>query len=64
MIGLDNYVAVGSVKSAWITIYILSIIYGVLYTIYPLFESSQEVDDVENKKFSGGMLVRIYSFQR
>jgi hypothetical protein len=60
MIGIDNYLAMGSVKSAWITIYILSIIYGVLYTIYPLFETTQDIGDVENKNTSvssGGLLV-------
>ncbi|KAI8635955.1 hypothetical protein BD408DRAFT_448793 [Parasitella parasitica] len=47
MIGIDNYLAVGSVKSAWISLYILFIVWGILYMLRPLFDSSSEVSDAE-----------------
>ncbi|CEP15358.1 hypothetical protein [Parasitella parasitica] len=57
MIGIDNYLAVGSVKSAWISLYILSIIWGVLYMLRPLFDSGSEVSDTEDgeKKYNSFM---------
>lgn len=59
MIGIDNYLQVGSVKSAWITLYILSIVLGVLYMIKPLFETTTDISDAEmGEKKSGGFLVR------
>lgn len=59
MIGIDNYLSYGSVKSSWVTIFILSIIYGVLYTVYPLFEESDNISDLETKRAEGGFLVKI-----
>ncbi|KAG2190480.1 hypothetical protein INT46_008901 [Mucor plumbeus] len=60
MIGIDNYLAVGSVKSAWISLYILSIVWGLLYMLRPLFDTSSEISDMEGgEKKSGGFLSRI-----
>lgn len=61
MIGMDNYLSYGSVKSAWVTIFIMSIIHGVLYTVYPLFEENDNVSDLENKRSDGGFLVSLYN---
>ncbi|KAF1798706.1 hypothetical protein V8B55DRAFT_1363165 [Mucor lusitanicus] len=60
MIGIDNYLAVGSVKSAWVSLYILSIVWGLLYMIRPLFDTSSDISDMETgDKRSGGFLSRI-----
>lgn len=60
MIGIDNYLAVGSVKSAWISLYILSIVFGLLYMVRPLFDNSSDISDMEaGDKRSGGFLVCI-----
>ncbi|KAI8977582.1 hypothetical protein BDF20DRAFT_958869 [Mycotypha africana] len=61
MIGIDNYVATGSVKSAWITLYILTIILGLLYSVKPLFTDDSDVADVEagDKQSSGGIMSKI-----
>ncbi|CAO0795355.1 unnamed protein product [Mucor circinelloides] len=60
MIGIDNYLAVGSVKSAWISLYILSIVFGLLYMVRPLFDNNTDISDMEaGDKRSGGFLSRI-----
>lgn len=62
MIGIENYLQVGSVKSAWITLYILSIVLGALYMIKPLFESTSDISDSEmGDKKSGGFLVGLHT---
>lgn len=64
MIGIDNYLAVGSVKSAWISLYILSIVWGLLYMLRPLFDTSSEISDMEGgEKKSGGFLVMYKSYR-
>lgn len=58
MIGIDNYLAVGSVKSAWVSLYILSIVWGLLYMLRPLFDTGSDISDMETgDKRSGGFLV-------
>lgn len=56
MIGIENYIQVGSVKSAWITLYILSIVLGVLYMVKPLSDDSRNdtTGDIEDSNKSSG----------
>lgn len=61
--GIDVYLSYGSVKSAWITLYILSIIWGVLYVLKPLLGDRTDVlsdidtTDDNKKSSSNGILV-------
>ncbi|KAI8880759.1 hypothetical protein K501DRAFT_190615 [Backusella circina FSU 941] len=59
MIGVDNYVQYGSVKSSWVTLYILFIIWGVLYMLKPFYEGDDASDLEYNDKKSTTLLSRL-----
>ncbi|KAI7905811.1 uncharacterized protein BX663DRAFT_500987 [Cokeromyces recurvatus] len=58
---IEHYLAYGSVKSAWVTLFITAIILGVLYVIRPLVSDDSDVSDIEaaDKRSGGGFLSRI-----
>jgi hypothetical protein len=59
MIGIDNYVQYGSVKSSWVTLYILFIILGLLYMLKPFYDGCDDASDLEyNDKKSTTLLVK------
>jgi hypothetical protein len=59
MIGIDNYVQYGSVKSSWVTLYILFIILGLLYMLKPFYDGGDDPSDLEyNDKKSTTLLVK------
>jgi hypothetical protein len=59
---MDSYLEHGSVKSAWMTIFILTIIWGVLYAVRPLFTKPNEISDPETadkRPTTNSMLVSV-----
>ncbi|KAI9468124.1 MAG: hypothetical protein EXX96DRAFT_592014 [Benjaminiella poitrasii] len=58
---IETYLAYGSVKSAWVTLFITSIIMGVLYVIKPLVSEDSDVNDIEaaDKRSTGGFMSRF-----